>query len=204
MSYMKAEMKRNNTCAFTLIELLVVTVMMSVVCLAIYSTFSSGARIWQRVNRMSLNEDLNIFFDRFNADVGNSVRYAGLKFSGKTDRLELPTLVSSPALEAKTVGMAIYSCAQDTLSRAQTDYSQVYQDVSPAPRHMIRGLTSCNFTYYQYDEEKKEYSWVEEWTEDALPLAVRLALSVKTVNGVQNMVKTVSIPVGGPKADKNE
>ncbi|MFA5099658.1 MAG: prepilin-type N-terminal cleavage/methylation domain-containing protein [Candidatus Omnitrophota bacterium] len=203
MLFIKAKKTRNKTSAFTLIELLVVTVMLSVVCLAIYSTFASGARIWQRINRMSLNEEVNIFFDRFSSDVRNSVKFSGLRFTGKPDGFDLPTLVSSPTLEAKTAGMAIYSCSGDILARSQADYSQIYQDVSVPPRHILGGLQSCNFTYYQYDEEKEEYSWVEEWVKDELPLAVRMALSVNTAVGIQDLVKTVSIPVAGRK-EKNE
>jgi prepilin-type N-terminal cleavage/methylation domain-containing protein len=195
-------MKQNKAQGFTLIELLVVTVMLSVVCLAIYSTFASGARIWQRVNKLSLSEDVNIFFDRFTGDVKNSVVFTGLRFQGKPDRFELPTLVSSSALEAKTIGLVVYSCANDAVMRSQSDYSQLYQDVQVAPRHVLKGLRSCKFSYYQYDEDKKEYSWVDEWTRDGLPLAIRLLISIGTDAGAADLVKTVSIPVAGRKDKK--
>jgi prepilin-type N-terminal cleavage/methylation domain-containing protein len=199
---MKVKMSRNKAKGFTLIELLVVTVMLSVVCLAIYSTFASGARIWQRINKLSLNEDINIFFDRFTGDVKNSVDFTGLRFQGKPDRFELPTLVSSSALEAKTVGLVVYSCTSDAVMRGQADYSQLYQDAQITPRHVLSGLRSCKFFYYMYDEEKKEYFWVEEWAKDELPLAIRMVLSVGPDSGAQELVKTVSIPVAGRKEKK--
>jgi prepilin-type N-terminal cleavage/methylation domain-containing protein len=199
---MKVKMSRNKAKGFTLIELLVVTVMLSVVCLAIYSTFASGARIWQRINKLSLNEDINIFFDRFTGDVKNSVDFTGLRFQGKPDRFELPTLVSSSALEAKTIGLVTYSCTSDAVMRSQADYSQLYQDAQIAPRHVLAGLRSCKFSYYLYDEEKKEYFWVEEWAKDELPRAVRMVLSVGPDAGIQDLVKTVSIPVAGNKEKK--
>jgi len=195
-------MSKNKAKGFTLIELLVVTVMLSVVSLAIYSTFASGARIWQRINKLSLNEDLNIFFDRFTGDVKNSVDFTGLRFLGKADRFELSTLVSSSALEAKTIGLVIYSCANDAVMRSQADYSQLYQDSQVAPRHILGGIKSCKFFYYMYDEEKKEHFWVEEWTKDELPLAVRMVLSAGTDESPQELVKTVSIPVAGRKEKK--
>ena len=193
-------MKKNKAPGFTLIELMVVTVMLSIVCLSIYSTFASGAKIWQRVNRLSVNEDVNIFFDRFSSDVKNSVNFTGLRFSGKADRIELPTLVSSPTLEAKTVGMAVYSCTGNTLVRGQADYSQIYQDVSITPRHILSGLQSCNFTFYQYDDEQQEYSWVDEWTRPEFPLAIRLEVALAPgSSGGSSFVKTVSVPIGGRK-----
>jgi len=195
-------MKKSKGEAFTLIELMVVTVMLSIVCLAIYSTFASGARIWQRVNRMPVNEDVNIFFDRFSSDVKNSVDFTGVRFSGTADRVELPTLVSSPALESRTVGIAVYSCAGSTLVRGQADYSQIYQDASITPRHVLGGLQACAFTYYQYDDERQEYVWVDEWTKTGFPLAVRLELTLGPGSSGAAFVKTVSVPIAGKDKDE--
>jgi prepilin-type N-terminal cleavage/methylation domain-containing protein len=200
---MKPLMRKNKKNAFTLIELLVTTVMLSVVCLAIYSTFASGARIWQRINRLSLNEDLNMFFDRFTTDVKNSVVFTGQRFQGAVDRVELPTLVSSAALEARTVGRAVYSYSGQALARSQSDYSQLYQNVPVHPRHVLNNVRSCKFSFYQYDQDKKEYSWVEEWEKDELPLAVRMSLTVGTDTQAADFVKTVNVPLGGSRK-KNE
>jgi prepilin-type N-terminal cleavage/methylation domain-containing protein len=197
---MNRPMKKNK--AFTLIELLVVTVMLSVVCLAIYSTFASGARIWQRVNRLSLNEDVNIFFDRFYGDAKNSIRFTGLRFRGASDVFELPTLTASSALGTTIPGLVVYTCAPGMLLRSQSDYTQVYQSAVAPYRHGLGGLQSCNFTYYQYDEEQKIYVWVEEWTSNDLPLAIRIDLTLGTGDDAQRLVKTVNIPLGGKKDNK--
>ena len=54
-------MKKKHNNAFTLVELLIVTAMLAVISLAIYSTFSSGLKIWQRVSKPIPEEDLGIF-----------------------------------------------------------------------------------------------------------------------------------------------
>ncbi len=189
---------------FALIELLVVTVMLSVVCLALYSTFASGARIWQRVNRMSLNEDVNILFDRFASDIRNSIVFTGLRFTGTESRFELPTLVMSPSLGAQIPGTVAYAYADNTLTRSQADYSQIYQGMSGALRPVMTGMGSCRFAYYLYDEEVKEYVWVDEWTRQDLPLAIRMELTVGQDDDKESFTKTVSLPLGGARTKKTK
>jgi len=193
-------MKKNNTKkrgGFTLVELLVVTVMLSVICLALYSTFASGARIWQRINRMSLNEDVNILFDRFSWDIRNSIVFTGLKFTGTQGRFELPTLVMSQALGIQAPGMVIYACNGGTLTRSQKDYSQIYQDTSAPARKVMSGLGRCNFTYYQYDNKLKQFGWVDEWEGQGLPFAIRMELKMGLDENATNFTKTVTLPLGG-------
>jgi prepilin-type N-terminal cleavage/methylation domain-containing protein len=197
-------MRKNSGSAFTLIELLVVTVMLSIVCLAIYSTFASGAKIWQRVNRLDSNEDVNIFFDRFTSDVKNSFNFTGLDFTGKIDRFQLATLVTSPALGARTVGLAVYSYSEKSLSRSKSDYSQLYEETQVPSRHYLKGVDSCRFSYYKYDLDTKEYSWVEEWNKEGLPLAIRMELTVGGEENPMKFVKTESIPVSSKVKDEQK
>lgn len=192
---MRSRKRQKNNKGFTLIELLVVTVMLAIVSLALYSTFSSGARIWQRVSGLGINEDVNIFFDRYSTDVKNSLNFTGLSFQGGRDRFELPTIVGSQSLGVRTVGMVVYVCGRDTVSRGQADYSQIYQDSSVIPRHALYGVTACNFSYYNYDEEKKDHIWSDEWDKQYLPLAIRMDITVDK----NRFVRTVNIPAGGAR-----
>ncbi|MCU0651245.1 MAG: prepilin-type N-terminal cleavage/methylation domain-containing protein [Candidatus Omnitrophica bacterium] len=191
----------NRVPGFTLVELLVVTVIMSVISIVIYSTFSSGARIWKRTNSLDSNEDVNMFFDRFGQDVGNGFNFTGIAFEGKADRFQIPTIVTSARMGARSVGLAVYSCSDKVLSRSVSDYSQIYEESQIPARNSLTGISACKFSYYQFDPEKKEYSWVEEWQKKSLPLAIRVEFALGQGENPVSFIKTVSIPVSS-KADQ--
>jgi prepilin-type N-terminal cleavage/methylation domain-containing protein len=192
-------MKQSNNEGFTLIEILVVTVILSVVSLAIFTTFSNGIKIWKRINTEITGEDLFIFCDRFGFDLRNSFKFTGIKFLGKEDSLEFPTKVNSPRLNAKTVGRVSYEYNPDAriLIRRQTDFSGVYSAEEVPPKQSLKDIKNAKFLYYFYDKEKKEYVWLEEWSRDELPLAVKMELEFAGQDKNNKFIRTFSIPAGG-------
>lgn len=189
-----------NRSGFTLIELLIVTSMLAVVSLAIYATFNNGLKIWQKVNRPLVSADMDIFLDKWTGDLKNSMRSKSFSLRGNSSHLEIPTLVNSAGLGARTVGEAVYSYDPQSkaVSRQQSDVSQLYtrQAVSSIP--VLTGLGSLKFEYYYYDKLKKEYLWREEWRgEEGLPLAVKVEFGYDDPARSGVFTKTVSIPVGG-------
>lgn len=191
--------KRNNPRGFTLIEILIVTVMLSIVSLAIYATFTSGIKIWQRVNQVIPEEDLVIFFDKFAADLRNSFKFSNISFSGEVDSLEFATRINSPAFNKITVGKMVYSYAPGPkiLNREQQDFSQVYTEQEGTIQQSLRNIISLKFQYYAYDAEIKAYFWQDEWEQEELPLAVKVELEYDFGRQTDKFTRTVSIPVGG-------
>ncbi|MCK9594631.1 MAG: type II secretion system protein [Candidatus Omnitrophica bacterium] len=191
--------RQNNKRGFTLIELLVVCGMMAVISLVIHSTLFSGIRLWQRMDTLKVNEDLNIFLERFAADIANSFEFTGIGFTGQQDSLTIPALVKSPIARINIPGKVVYAYDRQNkvLTRSQMDYSQSYLDVRVTPDHALTGINSCKFSYRVFDKQKKEYSWSEENTADRLPDAVRMELGLGSGSGGYAFNKTVSIPVSG-------
>lgn len=193
-------MREKNRLGFTLIEMLIVTAIISVVALAIYTTLNNGIKIWQKVNRQLPEEDLNIFFDKFSLDLRNSFKFSGINFSGTIDTLEFPTLVNSPRLQKRTVGKLIYVYEPQNriLNRYQVDFAGVYSGESNASsQQSLRNMRALKFQYYLYDEQKKEYLWQDEWSNEGLPLAVRVELEFDDGKEIKKFTKTVGIPTGG-------
>jgi prepilin-type N-terminal cleavage/methylation domain-containing protein len=194
MPYMKKKYYKG----FTLVELLIVTALISVISLAIYTTFSNGVKIWQRMDREVLEEDLDIFFERFTSDVRNAFGFTGIAFSGKEDSLEFPTLVNSLSLGINTVGQVMYSYDHTAgrLKRKERDFSQVYSDGKGMITEQLKDIKSLEFQYYRYDEEEKEYLWGNEWSKEKVPLAVRLKLEFNGSGQGVEFTKTIFIPAG--------
>ncbi len=191
--------KNNRKSAFTLVEMLIVTAILSVVGMAIYATFNSGVKIWQKVTRQLPEEDLNIFFDKFSLDLRNCFKFTGINFSGTADKLEFPTLVNSLRLEKRTVGKSIYAYEPQgrILNRYQVDFAGIYSDEGASPRQSLRDVKALKFQYYFYDEQNKIYVWQDEWLREGLPLAVRVELELDDGQKTKKFSRTVAISIGG-------
>lgn len=182
---------------FTLVEMLVVTVILSIVSLAIFTTFNNGIKIWQRVSVLLPEEDLDIFFDRFSSDVKNSLRFDGLKFTGTEYALELITIVNTPRFQNMTPGKVIYSYNQHSkiINREELDFSHIYTEEKGIATRSINNIKSFRLQYYFRDKERKQYFWQAEWMKEELPLAVRLELEFDDGSQIRKFTKTVSIPI---------
>ena len=191
-------MKKNNF-GFTLIELLIVLAILPIISLVIYSTFNKGVHIWQRVNTAILGEDLHIFCEKFTSDLRNTYRFQDIKFSGKQNIIEFPSLVNSLSLNKRTVGQIIYSYNLKTkiLDRKKRDFPQIYSGEEGVITQSLENVKSVEFQYYFYDSQKKEYSWSEESLEGKIPLAVRMKLEVINGTEIDEFIKTASIPIAG-------
>ncbi|MEE8360289.1 MAG: prepilin-type N-terminal cleavage/methylation domain-containing protein [Candidatus Omnitrophota bacterium] len=184
--------------AFTLIELLVVSSMIVVISMAIFATFNNGIKIWQRTQENTREEDLNIFFDRFTNDLRSTFKFTGLGFIGEEDRVEFATLITSRRLQKKTVGKVayFYDGRSKEIKKEERDFSHIHRDDEGIIKSALSGVESFKLFYYFYDNEKKEYLWLEEWEEEGLyPLAVRMIFEFDDGKEVIEYTKTVDIPI---------
>ncbi|MGE5197926.1 MAG: type II secretion system protein J [Deltaproteobacteria bacterium] len=184
---------------FTFIELLVVTVMLAVISLAVFSAFSSGMKIMRRANRTLPQEDLDIMLDKFTSDVRNSLKFKDLRFIGTENSLELATLVGSSWMRTPTIGRVSYSYDPDSgvFNREQADFSQIYGRDLNRVAQSVGNIKSLRFFYYWYDPVKKEFLWQAEWSNEGLPLAVRLEFDFDDADQISKFTKTVSFPTSG-------
>ena len=189
--------KKNKRYGFTLIELLIASAILCIISLAIYATFNNGIKIWQKINRDIPEENLDIFFERFSSDLRNTFRFTDIDFSGEEYRVGFPTLINSPRLNKRSVGQVVYfyDPATEVVNREERDFSQVYSGESGVVKQSLKNVESLKFQYYFYHSEEKEYTWQDEWLEEARPLAVRIELEFDNGTQVVKFTKTVGIPV---------
>lgn len=179
---------------FTLIELLIVSGIMSVIALSLYSTLSSGLKIWQRITHSVEEEDINLFLGKLGNEIRNMVNFSGLTFSGGKDTLSFNTIVTSQRLMFSSIGQIRYSydSGAGIVQREQKDFSHIFNNEEGVLKVVLTGIKAVRFSYYLYDEKEKKYFWVNEYASNKLPLAVKLELEL---NEDKKIIKTVSIPI---------
>ncbi len=182
---------------FTLIEVLIVTLILSIISLAIFSTFSNGLKIYNRINSEVTLEDLVIFLDRLGQDLRNSLNFSTINFTGKDEELEFAGITNSHRMQKRTVGKIkyVFDSSAEKLSRFAGDFSSVYNQEWLSSRQTLEKIKSCIFSYYYYDNQTKEFSWLPEWNKAGLPVALRLELGLKD-NPEDKFIRTFNIPVG--------
>lgn len=197
---------------FTLVELMIVAMILSTVGIVLYSAFSNGLNIWQRINQEMVIEDVNIFFDKIFRELRGSFQFSEIPLRGRTGELTFPALVHVRDHRGELkegIGEVYYSFdpKSGTIDRQQKSYSEIYLDKDTGKQAMIDHVTSLDFQYYYYDLEQEEYSWVGSWqdadeslgikTKKILPVAVRITIGIMGQEKKERRItRTVWIPSG--------
>jgi prepilin-type N-terminal cleavage/methylation domain-containing protein len=189
--------KINSQKGFTLVEILIVTMILAVISLAIFSTFSNGMKIYNRVNSEATSEDLVIFCDRFGHDLRNSFNFTVINFTGKPEELEFAGIINSPRMEKRSVSRIkyVFDPSAEKIRRFTADYSAIYFSEEDSFRQALDKVKSCVFSYYSFDNKTREFVWGERWDKAGLPSSVRMELEFKN-NPEEKFVRTFNIPVG--------
>lgn len=198
-------MKIKTAFGFTLIEVLVVTVILAVISLAIFSTFSNGIKIYTRINSQDTLADAVIFCDRFGQDLRNSMNFTRINFIGNTEDLEFASLLNSPRMKVRSVGPVRYAwdSSAEKIRRFTGDYSGVYNQEELSSRQSLDKVKSCQFRYYYFDNQTDSFIWAGEWKKDGLPAAVRMELELENRPG-SKLIRTFNIPVGMSQNEKKQ
>jgi prepilin-type N-terminal cleavage/methylation domain-containing protein len=189
-------MKKNKS-GFTLIEVLIVAMILSIISLAIFSTFSNGLKIYNRINSEATVEDLVIFCDRFGTDLRNSLNFNGINFTGKEEELEFAGIFNSPRMQRTTIGRVKYAFnpSSGRIDRYVSDYSTVYSQEGESLRHSLDKVKSCVFSYYYFDNLTNGFAWGPGWDKQSLPVAVRMELEFKD-DPRTKFTRSFNIPAG--------
>ena len=187
---------------FTLIEMLVVLIIFSTIGLALFSTFSSGINIWQRLTQATDYDDVNIFLERLARELRNTFDFTAVKFQGEEEKICFAAFVILPSAKPGeqpdfSIGQVTYE--YDNLAkqivREEKSLSQIFQEHSGQIRELSAGIHSLEFIYYHYDLEQGEYIWISEWGKEGLPLAVRIELEFGDEGQSEKITRTIDIPV---------
>ena len=187
--------------SLTLVEIIITASLVAVVGIAVFSAVSSGLKIWQRLTKSTIEEDVHIFFEKFGFDIRNSFAYEGIDFSGSDDSLTFASLVSGSGfnLAPGQVTYHFYPEGEVVTSEKRT-VTNLFRDKPGIIERRLEDVQALSFSYYFYDPLRKEYFWVSDWEEDRLPLAVRINLEIKRDKREYKFSKTFNIPVGNNRS----
>ena len=193
---------------FTFVEMLLVTALLAVVGLSLYATFSNGLKIWQRINRESVTEDVHMFFEKISADLRNSAPFSVIEFRGEEDAISFPTIISSAEKQRGVQGIGRASYFFDrknkSVNRQPYDFSEVYRDHAGPAQVLVRHVETLRFDYYYHNVREGDYSWTSTWPQENIsfdknkkeifPLAVRIEIEAQHGGSREQFTKTISIP----------
>ena len=155
---------------FTLLEVAIVAGLFSVVGLAVISTLSGGAKIWQRVYAKDLTQQVSVFFEEMVSDVRNTVHYESVPFEGDEDKLSFPTVISSFSNISglkRGIGQVIYAFDEDAraVRKITRNSSHIFKEEDGVTEEILGDVDAVTLLYYRYDTDQKKFVWSNEWDE---------------------------------------
>jgi hypothetical protein len=185
---------------FSIFELLLVSAIIPALSLAIYALFSSGIKIYQRINRSLPFEEINFFLDNFKQDLKNTFYFKEIAFQGEPQKLSLATFVYDISFQEKLPGKVVYVYEpyKKSFIRQEFSYPQIFSATSHPRVKALKNIDNLEFKYYYYKKETNEFLWEENALDGKIPLAVRIEFVFKDEKEENPFVCTVSIPIATP------
>ena len=191
--------------AMTLIEILIVTSLIAIISVAIYGCLSSGIRVWNEANRLVVEEDIAIFFDKISKDLRNVYSYSRIKPHGGMFKFSFPAIVytrvdkglgHSDNTYVDQLGKVEYyfDPISDSVYRRQANYSQAISEKYSKGSKIVGSVESLKFRYFVLTPEGEI---AKNEILDYIPSAVEVVVVFKDSRGERSMRKFIDIPIGG-------
>lgn len=198
-------MRRKRTQSFTLVEMLIVVSLVSVISISLSTAIINGAKIWFRVNRLVVEEDIALVIDRLNLELRSTFRLTGIEFKGRERTLSfathVPTKVDARIAGGKTEYTYQMGRAQYSFNREKkkflveyANYGLTAKNVFFPGRVLLRDVEDVVFEYFYFDDTK---TLTEAPEVDDIPAVVKVTIVYKDDKGRRRSInRVISIPVG--------
>ncbi len=189
----------------TLIEVLIVVTIVSVVGLSVYQSLSSGLRVWERHQKMVQEEDIIIFFHKFERDVRNIAPFSLIPMTGHQKRIAMPTTVFTAADIKRGWGENIYvdqlglveyyfDPIERSVYRRQVNYAQAVKNLFGRTQKVLSDVEEFRIRYYFLTEEGVTYS---SSIDNIIPVGIEVKVAYSDEHGQKEMEKIINIPLQG-------
>ena len=162
--------------------------------LAVYTTFSSGMKVWRKAKDLSLkSRGQSLKIEKMKRELRQAFlfRKEEIAFSGTKVKIGLAAIIDSK------VNRLTYSfdAGQDAILRNTEKLedilaSQEGQGEMAADTPYISGVKEFSLAYFYLDPQKSAYAWKDDWQEDYLPTALRLNIGFED----EKYSETIFIP----------
>jgi prepilin-type N-terminal cleavage/methylation domain-containing protein len=180
--------------AFSLIELLIAVSIFSVVSIAIYSTFSSGASVLRRVKNIDLSQQkILLKTEKLARELREQPGYHKQLFWGTKISISFPGSLDYFPCRVTYYFDSSSLCLMrvvDKLNDILTPEGKIDLELKSKPSVFLSRVKGIKFAYFYLDSKKNEYFWSEEWREDNLPVAVKFIITSQN----QEYAATVFLP----------
>jgi len=186
----------------TFIEITITVSLIAIVSLALYKSFSSGLRIWQKSRELVIEEDIAIFFDKFAQDLRNIYVNSTQYFTGDNSRVSFPAFVWMMEMNSRgdtneykeQMGQVEYflDYSDNELIRRSANYAQAHMDTFGAQRVLVTGVERISFTYYYLTDDGEIFS---EQVLETIPAGIEVDITFKDNKGERNIKRYFSIPI---------
>jgi prepilin-type N-terminal cleavage/methylation domain-containing protein len=187
---------------FTFIEMTLVTALIGIISLSVYSSFSAGAKVWQRSSKKIPETEIGVFFDKISNDLRNWLDLSLIPVTGKRTELSFALLqekslssVNSPVDFGK-VEYYFDSAAQALFRNYRNFAAEDKPGAAVLPQPLLTGIESMSFKYYYFDLASKKGTWEEEISA-TLPSAVMIEVNFRDNNKLRKLTKIITIYVAG-------
>lgn len=187
----------------TLVEILLVVVLSSMLSIAAYNLLLSGLRIWERAQRLVVEEDVVIFFDKITKDLQNTFYYSRIIATGNEQRFAFPSRVTTLADKKRGLSQGAYveqigqveyyfDGATQSLYRRQANYAQALNGDFGEARVLVHGVDRLKFRYIYLTEDGEIFS---DEVLDLLPSSVDVEIFLNKKSEEKLLKKLINIPL---------
>ena len=192
---------------------------LSMVALAILSTFSAGMQAFARVQSFGGSRaDILLFLEGLERDARNTFAFSPIKFQGNSQSMSFAAIGSKfdedgnefTVLEKKSYD---FDSSQKALVGKEEDFAPAVTSTDEAKvrTQQIAPIKSVEFQYYSYSkiiengQEKIESDWQGTWTDEkTIPRGVKIQLTFDDGGKEVSLARTVFIPSGGDVGSDEE
>lgn len=189
----------------TLIEILIVMSLIAMVTVGIYNALVNGLKVWDRSQRVLVEEDVVIFFEKITEELRNTYSFSLLELKGNEARFEFPTMIRTTLNQQRAneeevyvdqLGKVEYSFdpTKDSLYKRRAYYGQAVNFQFGESKKILSSVEDVQFRYL-YITDNEELSSLEVL--DVIPEAVEISVKFREHNKEKVIKKVIDIPVGG-------